>query len=84
MNVTVKCFKPVDTRVQVSDTYSEPAKTVRFVASCVDFPEDYSDSITLLMADATKPKAKAAIKVKTVNHIEQNIIPWQEYTETIV
>lgn len=83
MNVSVKCFKPVDTYVKVSDTRWEPAKTVQFVASSVDFLEDYSDSVTLLKADATKLNAKQAIRAKIINHIEQNINPWQEYQETI-
>lgn len=83
MNVNVVVFKPIDTRVNTFPHYSEPAKMIRFVASCVDFPEDYVDSVTLTTSEATKPNAKAAIKAKIIDHVEQNVTPWQEYTETI-
>jgi len=83
MNVNVKIFQPTETRIETAPNYSQPAMTIHFVASSVDFPENYMDSITLLKINATILNAKAAIKAKILAHIKQNVIPWQEYQETI-
>ena len=83
MNVTVKVFQPIETRIETAPNYSQPTMIVHFAAASVDFPENYMDSITLLKTDATKLNAKAAIKAKILAHIKQNVIPWQEYQETI-
>ena len=81
--VSVKIFNPVEARIEISPNHSDAALTAHFVASCVDFPEDYIGSVTMLKTEATKLKARSLIKEKIEDYFEQSIIPWEEYEETI-
>lgn len=85
-SINIKCYEPINTRVMTSPNFEERARSIKFEASHADFPENYVDSVTILNVGTVaqqKAEAKAAIKVKIKDYIEQNITPWVEYTETI-